>query len=230
MAEKNFNTAEKFLLMAHHPEKGKFMISQLFIQYGIAGAIMLDMTLEERIDISDKKLILKPARVSADPVINEVTTLMSQSPQSRKAYHWVRKLAMRHKRYKWQILNSLADKRIVRIEEKKFLGLIPYRKSYLIESYTRSNIVRQLKSELLAYTREPSPSSMAIAGLIEACRMQRILSDDREELRTIKTQLKKAIRDSPVSDVVSQTIKQVQAAIIASVTAAIIASTAGGRH
>jgi Golgi phosphoprotein 3 len=230
MAEKNFNTAEKFLLMAHHPEKGRFMISPMVIQYGIAGAILLDMTLEERIDISDKKVILKPARVSADPMINEVIILMSQSPKSRKADHWVRKLAMRNKGYKWQILNSLADKRIVRIEEKKFVGLIPYRKSYLIESYTRINIVRHLKSELLAYTREPSLSSMAIAGLIEACRMQRILSDDREELRTIKTQLKKAIRDSPVSDVVSQTIRQVQAAIIASVTAAIIASTAGGRH
>ncbi len=230
MAEKNFNTAEKFLLIAHHPEKGRFMVSQMYIQYGIAGAILLDMTLEERIDIADKKLILKAARDSTDPVINEVTILMSQSPKSRRADHWVRKLATRHNKFKWQILNGLADKRIVRIEEKKFLGLIPYRKSYLIESYTRSNIVRQLKSEILAYTREPSPSNMAIAGLIEACRMQRTLSDDREERKTIKTQLKKINKESPVSDVVSQTIRQVQGAIIASVTATIIASTAGGRH
>ena len=70
---------------------------------------------------------------------------------------------------------------------------------------------------------------MAIAGLIEACRMHRILSDDRDELKTIRTQLKKIIKESPVSDVVSQTIRQVQAAIISSVTAAIVASSAG-RH
>jgi len=30
-----------------------------------------------------------------------------------------------------QLLKGLAGKRMVRIEEKKFLGLIPYRKSYL---------------------------------------------------------------------------------------------------
>ncbi len=230
MTEKSFNTAEKFLLIAHHPEKGRFLISQMYIQYGIAGAILLDMTLEDRIDIADKKLILKMARDSADPVINEVIAQMSQSAKPRKAEYWVRKLAMRHKKFRWQVLQGLADKRVVRIDERKLFGLIPYRKSYLIESYTRSNMVRQLRSEILAYTREPSSANMAIAGLIEACRMYRILSDDREERKTIKTQLKKINRESPVADVVSQTIRQIQASIIASVTAAIIASTAGGRH
>ncbi len=230
MADKNFNTLEMFLLIAHHPEKGRFMIPQMFLQYGIAGAILLDLTLEDRIELENKQLILKPSMVSADPVINEAVTLMSQSPRSRKADHWVRKLATRYRKYKWQVLKGLGDKRMVRIEEKKFLGLIPYRKSYLIETYTRGNMIRQLKSEILAYTREPSSASMAIAGLIDACRMHRILSDDREERKAIKSQLKMTIKDSPVSDIVSQTIKQVQAAIIAGVTAAIIASTAGGRH
>ena len=229
MAEKNFNTTEKFLLIAHHPEKGRFMISHLFMQYGIAGAILLDLTVEDRIEITEKRLILKSASVSADPVINDVITLMSQVSKPRKADYWVRKLATRHIRYKWLVLKGLADKRMVRIEEKKFLGLIPYRQSYLVESYTRSNLIRQLKSEILAYTREPSVANTALAGLIVACRMHRFLSDDRDELKTIKTRLKKIIKESPVSDVVSQTIRQVQAAIISGVTAAIVASTAGRR-
>jgi hypothetical protein len=229
MTEKNFNTAEKFLLIAHHPEKGRFKISQIYIQYGIAGALLLDMTLENRIEMEEKRLILKSASVSGDPVINDAVTLMTQSTKPRKADYWVRKLATRHNRYKWQVLKGLVDKRMVRIEEKKFLGLIPYRQSYLVESYTRSSLIRQLKSEIMAYTREPSSASMAVAGLIEACRMYRILSDDRDELKTIRTQLKKIIKESPVSDVVSQTIRQVQIAIISSITAAIVASSAG-RH
>ena len=58
MAEKTFSTAEKFLIIAHHPEKGGFLTSQTFIQYGIAGAILLDLTLGERISMVDKKLFL----------------------------------------------------------------------------------------------------------------------------------------------------------------------------
>ena len=229
MAEKNFNTTEKFLLIAHHPEKGRFMISHLFMQYGIAGALLLDLTVDDRIEIREKRLILKSASVSADPVINEAITLISQASRPHKAGYWVRKLATRYNRYKWQTLESLERKRIIRIEEKKFLGLIPYRQSYLVESYTRSNLIRQLKSEIMAYTREPSISNMALAGLIEACRMHRILTDDRDELQTIRAILKKILKESPVSDVVSQTIRQVQAAIISSVTAAIVTSTAGRR-
>ena len=62
-----------------------------------------------------------------------------------------------------------------------------------------------------------------------ACRMYRILSADRDELKTIRSQLKKIIKESPVSDVVAKTIRQVQA-VITSVTAAIVAHPTAGRH
>lgn len=230
MADRSFNTAEKFLIIAHHPEKGRFMISGMHLQYGIAGAILLDMTLEGRIDITDKQLILKDPRTSTDPLISEVINLMSRDPRPRRVGYWVRKLARRHNKYISLVLEGLANKRMVRFEERKFLGLIPFRRTYLIDSYTRNNLVRHLKNEILNNSQDISPASMAIAGLIEACRMNRILSDDREELKNIRIQLRKIIKESPVSDVVSQTIRQVQAAIIASVSAAIVASTAGGHH
>ena len=46
----------------------------------------------------------------------------------------------------------------------------------------------------------------------------------------IRKQLKQIIKESPVADIVGQTIRQVQAAIMVSVTTAIVASTAGSRH
>ena len=230
MAEKNLSTAEKFLLIAHHPEKGRFMVSGMFIQYGIAGAILLDMTLEGSIEIKDGKLVMRPGRAADRTVRDDVASLMSASGKPMKTGSWVRKLARRYNRYLRQVLNEMEKKRMVRMEERRFLGIIPYRKSFLVESYTRSNLIRQIKNEILSYTRDPSPSGIAIAGLIEACRMQRILSSDRDELKTIRAQLKKIVKESPVSEATGQTIREVQAAIMASVTAAIIAATAGGRH
>jgi len=228
MSEKNLSTAEKFLLIAHHPEKGRFMIQRTYLQYGIAGAILLDMTIADRIETDGAKLSLKRARASTDPVLNDVIALMSQSSKPRKAEYWIRKLGARYNRYALQLLKGLTGKRIVRIEEKKFLGLIPYRKSYLLESYTRSNLVRQLKNEIMVYRGVPG-DNLALAGMIEACRMHRILTTDRDELKQIKSQLKKMIKENPVADAVTQTISQVQAAVIASTTAAVVASTAG-RH
>ena len=76
------------------------MIPQMYLQYGIAGAILLDMALEDLTDITNKRLIIKLARTSLIPVITEVVTLISQSSKSRKAdYSRVRKLATRYNKY-----------------------------------------------------------------------------------------------------------------------------------
>lgn len=225
----SFNTAEKFLILAHHPEKGRFMTSQLYIQYGIAGSVLLDMTLDDRIEMSDKKLILKAGSGTPGPMTGEIIALISQSVKPRKTEYWIRKLAGRYKKYKWQILRDLEGRKLLRIENRKFLGIIPYRKSYLLESYTRSKLISQLKNDIL-YNNKTSGENLALAGMIEACRMHRILTDDRDELKTIRKQLKKIIKEIPVADMVGQTIRQVQAAITASVTAAVVASTAGAHH
>ena len=229
MTEKSFSTPGSFLILAHHPEKGGFLISQIYVQYGIAGALLLELALEERVTITDRKLSLKPGRASSSPWLNDVITLISQSPKTRKTDYWVRKLATRYNKYKWQILEELAKKMVFRIENRKFLGLIPYRLSYFTESYTRTNLVRRLKSEILS-NRYASGESNALAGLVKACNMQRLIANDRDESRRIRDQLKLMVSDSPVNDVLAQTIKQVQAAIITSVTTAVIASTASGRH
>ena len=201
----------------------------MYIQYGIPGALLLDLTLDDRIDLKDSRLLLKSARVADKGIMGDLATMISGTAVPKKTGFWIRKLARHYNKYLKQILSDLEHKRLVRLEDRKFLGLIPYQKSYLIESYTRSNLIRQLKGSIMV-TRDPAGDNMALAGLVEACRMHRLLTTDREELRTIKTQMKKTVKESPVTDAVGKTIREVQAAIMASVTAAIIAPTAGRRH
>jgi hypothetical protein len=226
MSEKNLSIAEKFLLIAHHPERGRYMIPSTYLQYGLAGAILLDLTLSDRIETDGTKLSLKRSRPSTDPLLQEVTALISQSAAPRKAAYWIRKLGARYGKYHLQLLKVLAGKRLLRIEEKKFLGMIPYRKSYLLESYTRSNLVRQLRNEIMAYRGVPG-ENFPLAVMVAACRLQRVVTTDRDELKQIRSQLKRMAKENPVSDAVTQTVSQVQAAVIASITAAVAASTSG---
>lgn len=228
MTEKTFTTAEKLLILAHHPEKGRFLTSLTYLQYGIAGALLLDLALWERISITGKSLILKPGKGLSSPVYDDVIALISQSPDSRKVGHWVRKFANRYGRYKWHILEGLVGKKIFRIEKKKFLGLIPYRQSFFIETLTRASMIRQLKNEILS-GRGITGEINALAGLVKACLMESVLSADRDELKRIRQQLKVMAVESPVSGIVSETIHQVQAAIIVSVTAAAVASSSARR-
>jgi hypothetical protein len=226
--EKSFNIAEKFILISHHPDRGRFLVSRQYLQYGLAGAILLDLCLAGKIELNDNRLILRSASMPADPVGAEVTGMIFESAKPRKTSFWIGKLSFSYNKFLKQILIGLEKRRVIRFEEKRLFGIFPWRKSYLVETYTRNNLIRQLKNDILVY-RGDAGENISLAGLLEACRMHRIISTDREELRMIRSQLKKIMNDNRISDVVMQTIRQVQAAIIASVTAAVFASTAA-RH
>jgi hypothetical protein len=53
------NITEKFLLLGLHPEKGRFIISDVHLSYGLVGAILLEMSIDNRIAIENNRVILK---------------------------------------------------------------------------------------------------------------------------------------------------------------------------
>lgn len=222
----NLSSVEKFLVLAHHPQKGKFMISDIHINYGIIGAILLDMSLEDRIKIENDRLVLKGSIELNDLIRSEIALQISQSAKPRKIRYWMSKLARKSRKYKWIVLNALSDKRIVRIEEKTFLGLIPYKKTYLHENVKRDSLIEELRRDVFSH-RKLNKENVVILSLIEACKMHKILTSDRSELRELRKELKSLLIDSPIADVLDKTIKQVQAAIVGAVIASTVASSAG---
>uniref|UniRef100_UPI00405658B0 GOLPH3/VPS74 family protein n=1 Tax=Roseivirga sp. TaxID=1964215 RepID=UPI00405658B0 len=46
------NLIEEFLLIALDDEKGQFVIDSTHLHFGLAGAILLEMALREKVDIS----------------------------------------------------------------------------------------------------------------------------------------------------------------------------------
>jgi golgi phosphoprotein 3 len=219
------HTAEKFLILAHHPEKGRFIINGLQLNYGIVGALLLEMSLEKIVSVQDNRLVYNSAGKENDQVITELSATIRQSEKTRKIKSWISKFAGKSRRYKWTILRQLSDKKLIRIENKKFLGLIPYKRSYLINKSIRAEMIRTARNNVL-YRKDLDEENIVVLGLIEACRMHRIISSDRQELKKIRKELKEIIKESPIAGVLAETIKQVNTAIIASVAASSAASSA----
>ena len=220
----NLTTAEKFLLIAHHPEKGRFIIQEIQLKMGLMGALLLDLTLDQKIVIENDRLILKDRGRSNDPVISEISALIRDSKKPRRIRYWIGRLARRGGKYKRAIMNGMAEKRLIRIEHKSFLGIIPYRKSYIADGRTWKELIRATKNNVLHHD-DLSDENVVLLGLIEACKMHRILASDREELKRIKTELKAIIKDSPIAQGVATTIREVQAAVVAAMVASTAATT-----
>jgi len=223
------STAEQFVLLAHHPEKGRFIVSDIQFKYGIIGAILLDMSLDNSVILENDRLLAGKNIRSENEIVSDIAAIINSSGKPRKMRYWISRLATKSGKYKWAILNGLVARKLVRIENRKFLGLIPYRKSFLTESRQRFELIQHLKNSIL-FRKELSRETIVVLGLVEACKMHRIITKDRDELKTMRKELKRIIKESPIADTVDKTIKEVQAAIIGAIIASSVAASAASSN
>ncbi len=215
-------TAEKFLLLAQHPEKGRFLISGIHIKYSIPGALVLDMSLQKKVAIENDKLLVKSRKRTTDPIEAEVITTIQKFKKPRSVRRSISKLSGKSGTFKRILLAQMVRKRLIRREEKSFLGFIRYNRYYLVNRKLRNDIIKQLKENLL-FQKELSNEDAVVLGLIEACKMHKVLSADKNELNNIKKQLKEKLKKNAVASSVDKIISQVQAAVMGAVVAAAVA-------
>ncbi|HPE18348.1 MAG TPA: GPP34 family phosphoprotein [Tenuifilaceae bacterium] len=220
----NLTIAEKFLVIAHHAEKGRFITSDVQMSYGLIGALILDLLLEKWFTIDNKLLILQNQKTSSNEVFEDMLSQIRREEKPKKIKRWITKFSYRSRKYKWTILSKLEEKKVVKIEHKKFL-FIPYRQVFLLNQQVRKEILAALSQKILT-SKKLSEEETSVLSLIEACKLHKTLSSDKTELRTIKMELKRLLKESPIADAVDATIKQVQAAIAASIAASAAASAA----
>ena len=215
---------EKFTLLAHHPEKRRFMISEVYVNYGIIGAMLMDLSLINRLDIKNENLIIKDSGNLPNPMIAEVASNIHRSGKQKKVKFWVMKFGKKAAKYRHGILEILAQKNIIEIERKKFLGLFPYIKTRVTDNRTRDKLIQEVKDHVLNH-RNISDEETVMLGLVESCKMYNVLSKDKAEIKQMKANLKNILKESPIADSIDKTVKQVQSAIMVSVIASTTAAT-----
>ena len=221
----NHNLTELFLLLAQHPKKGRFVIGELQINYGIVGAAFLQMSINDNIEVQDKLLIAKSEPEDKDSFNSYIYNEIVSSKKTRKLKYWLRKFANKVRKYKWEFLESMSDKDYIRIEHHKFLWLIPYRTCYLVNNELQENLISKVKNDILTH-ENLSEEEMSVIGLVEACKMHRVFSKDRKELKVLRKNTKELTDKNSISGVVNATIKETQAAIVAvMVSSSVVVST-----
>ena len=216
---------EKFILLTRHPEKSRLLVAGTQLWYGIAGALLMEMSLQKRIEIEDGKVVLKNDKKISDPMISEIVEMMRQSGKNRKIRYWTDRIYRKANRYKKEIIGGMERKGLLSIERKRFL-FIPYTLTFLRDRRTRDKLIRHLrKAVLYPSTVEVTQEDVVLLGLVEATKMYKVMASNKDELKKLKKELKEVIKDSPIAGVVDKTIKDVQAAIMVST----VIVGAGGR-
>jgi hypothetical protein len=117
----SLTVAEKFLILAHHPEKSKYVIPEQMRNAGLIGSILIDLSAEERIKIEDGKIFVKHTNTNLPEAHRLILQKIKHSSKPRKVKSWISRFAQVPGKYRKGLLVSLERKGILRLEHKRFL-------------------------------------------------------------------------------------------------------------
>lgn len=206
------NTAEKFLLIIMHPEKPRYLIPETQINPGLFGAMLMDLSLEEKIEFKDKRIIAHSSYTKISEAHNILLSKISASKKRKRIKTWITAFAWNSRKYRHMILRDLVLKGKVRIEERSFL-FIPYKSAFLIDKNIRKEIQKDI-SEVLLNKQPPQDDTACLLGIIDGCKAYKLITKDKESLKSIKHNIKEMVQNDSVSKEVQKVIQEMQAASV----------------
>jgi golgi phosphoprotein 3 len=219
------NLYESFILLSLDKIKGKFLIDSLTLNYGLAGALLLQLSKDEIIRIDSKKLYLEKLNPTENKILNDCISLIRTSKKQRSAKYWVNKIGSKAGPVRNQILSQLCEKQILKVQKSKFLWIFTITRYPVINA----EIVDQIKKELIDIVinfRKPDIESVLLLSLVNGCKLTRVFFPDKADYKKATTRIKELTKEIEIGEAVSQTIKEIQAAVIIASTSAVIAASA----
>ena len=217
-----FSLAKQFLLLALNPDKGRVTIDSIHFRYTLTGAFLMDYLDKGEISISNKRII-PSFRKSTDPVHSMIGDRITASSSQKRISYWVGRLTNKSRFMINNLTLILQQERVLTIEHKKFLGIFPYKRYWLIDKGIRSDLIETLR-KILVHGRQPDKRELMLLGLIESSRSYKLLSRESGEARAMRKRNLELLKTEVAGAEINQAIREVQAAVAASVMVATMSS------
>ena len=193
--------AEELMLLLLNDD-GKFVsVRSWLLDRALAGAVLMDLALEDRIDTDLERLILVDATPVGDSLLDPVLARIAAGEQ-HDARYWVGEIAGGASEIREEALNRLVGCGILERREDQFLWVLKSRRYPTIDG----KVVREVKLRIMSvlFSDEiPDPRDIAIIALADACKIFDALLSHRE-----LDQVSARIRQVRDLDLISQAMSQ----------------------
>ncbi|MDF2707546.1 MAG: hypothetical protein K0R62_3198 [Nonomuraea muscovyensis] len=211
--------AEELLLLALTEDDGKLLISGTQLDPALAGAILAELAVNERIELSAKKVSVRDATPLADAELDATLARMAEERKERKPVWWVQKLYSAKLRNR--LLTRLADTGVLSEQRGKVLGVFPTTRWPELDGSVEAQI-RERVAGALAGT-DPDPRTAVLIALMRAAKLDRKAFPGADKKR-----IKEIAEGAWAADAVAQTIAAINSVVVTASIAATAAAVGGG--
>jgi hypothetical protein len=160
--------AEEILLLALDDQGGMNQLSPVSLDYALAGAVLTDLALLNRIDTDLHSLFVVDETPTGDILSNRVLGEIRSYAGRWPAIHWLGHFAKQGAWIQELVLNRLIEKRILKKEDRKILWVFEVRRYPIIDNTEPKEVKTRLR-ELILSDDIPDPHDAVLISLINAC-------------------------------------------------------------
>ena len=170
--------AEELLLLLLSDE-GKFAaVPDLALDYALAGGVLMDLALENRIDTDLEKLVLVDATPVGDSLLDETLADVAAMDESAPRF-WVERSVGRGPAIRAHALSRLIDRGILESREARFLWLFRTQRYPVVDRSAKNEVKLRIMGVLFS-DEIPDPRDVVIICLADTCGIFRELLSKRE--------------------------------------------------
>lgn len=212
---------EQLLLIGLDDEKGGDASRYGMLDSGLAGALLLDLSLAGAVSIEDGNVTA--TGTADDPLLAATLEAIRAKDRPRGPKHWIGALPRALKPLRGRVAEPLVERGVLREDRSRLLGLIPRTRFPEVDPEPEARLRERLAAVLLE-AAEPDLETALLISLLVPLGLVRGLAP-RERRREAQRRAERVADRSLVGEDLGRVVKEMQAAVIAAVTAATVAAT-----
>ena len=205
---------EEIILLLLRDEDGRFVhVPSWSLDYAIAGGVLMDLAMENRIDTDLEHLILVDPTPTGDSLLDSTLADIEAGEKGDTRY-WVERTAKSAPEIREEALSRLVSAGILERQEDRFLWVFRSRRYPAIDGKAEREVKLRIMGTLFS-DEIPDPRDVMIICLADACGIFNELLSKRE-LEQAASRIQQVRRLDLIGQAMSQAIDDIETAVVAS--------------
>ena len=214
---RNLNISEKLFILTIDDDQGVVTTSvKSKLRYGLAGALLAELALANKIQLEKGHLTLADPKPSGDVLLDDILAMVPSEKKLRKLSHWVQVIGSK------QTIKRMAERmearHIITIEKKRYSWITPYI-FYPMEDASAKYWVKQHLRGIIMANEKAETSDIALLSLLKACRLLRLVFTP-DERKSASRKVDVLVQGEAFGDAGGKLLSEIEAAAAAATSAA----------
>ena len=206
--------AAEIILLLLDDSGGRFArIPTWSLNYALAGGVLMDLALENRIDTDLEKLVLLDSAPVGDSLLDPTLADIAAG-EERDARYWVEHVADRAEAIHYEALSRLVSLGILERREDRFLWVFRSRRYPIIDGKAEREVKLRIMGVLFS-DEIPDPRDVVTICLADACGIFKSLLS-RQELEKASARIEQVRKLDLIGQAMAQAIRDIELSIYAS--------------